>query len=78
MRESTMYQSILREGRTEGRAEGERELVLKLLNRKVGSLSPQLQARVSGLSIDRLEALGEALLDFQGVADLESWLETSR
>jgi predicted transposase/invertase (TIGR01784 family) len=66
MRESTMYQSILREG--------EQGLVLKLLNRKVGSLSPQLQTRVRGLSIDRLEALGEALLDFQSVADLESWL----
>jgi predicted transposase/invertase (TIGR01784 family) len=74
MRESTMYQSILREGRTEGRVEGERELVLKLLNRKVGGLSPQLQAKVSSLAIDRLESLGEALLDFQSIADLESWL----
>jgi predicted transposase/invertase (TIGR01784 family) len=85
MRESSMYQSILQEGRAEGRAEGEatglaqglqqeRALVLKLLTRKVGSLSPQLQARISGLSIERLEALGEALLDFQSVGDLESWL----
>lgn len=66
MRESTMYQAILREG--------ERDLVLKLLTRKVGSLSPQLQARIASLSIERLEALGEALLDFQSARDLESWL----
>ncbi|PSB04644.1 Rpn family recombination-promoting nuclease/putative transposase [Merismopedia glauca] len=78
MRESTMYQSILREGRAEGRTEGRtvegQILVLKLLTRKFGSLSPELQVRVTALSIDRLEALGEALLDFQTVADLESWL----
>jgi hypothetical protein len=30
--------------------------------------------RVRGLSIGRLEGLGEALLDFSVVADLEAWL----
>jgi hypothetical protein len=62
------------EGLAEGRTAGERELILKLLTRKLGSLSPELQARIGGLSIDRLEALGEALLDFQSVGDLEKWL----
>lgn len=54
MRESTMYQSILREGEaiglerglTQGRIVGETELVIKLLTRKVGSLSPKPIARV--------------------------------
>ncbi|PSB01328.1 Rpn family recombination-promoting nuclease/putative transposase [Merismopedia glauca] len=73
MRESTMYQSILREGRAEG-LQQERALVLRLLTRKVGSLSPELRSRVDGLSIERLEALGEALLDFGGIGDLEKWL----
>ena len=70
MRESTMYQSILREGRT---VEG-KELVLKLLTRKLGSLSPEVTAKVSVLSLERLEALGEALLDFTNFRDLETWL----
>lgn len=70
MRESTMYQFILREGEVIG----ERQLVLKLLNRKVGNLSPELTAKVSSLSIERLEALAEALLDFTSVEDLASWL----
>ena len=70
MRESTMYQSILREGRT---VEG-RELVLKQLTRKLGSLSPEVTAKVSNLSLERLEALGEALLDFTSFRDLETWL----
>lgn len=82
MRESTMYQFILREGEaiglerglTEGRTVGERELVLKLLNRKLGNLSPELTAKVSSLSLERLEALAEALLDFTSVEDLASWL----
>ena len=70
MRESTMYQSILREGRTAG----EKSLVLKQLTRKLGTLSPEVTTKVSALSIERLESLGEALLDFTSIADLESWL----
>jgi predicted transposase/invertase (TIGR01784 family) len=70
MLESTMYQSILREGQSAG----EQALVLKQLTRKLGNISPELISRVRGLSLDRLEALGEALLDFINVADLESWL----
>ncbi len=82
MRESTMYQSILREGRAEGLEQGliqgrtveGRELVLKLLTRKLGSLSPEVTTKVSVLSLEELESLGEALLDFTSVEDLESWL----
>jgi predicted transposase/invertase (TIGR01784 family) len=70
MRESTMYQSILREGRTDG----EKALVFKLLTRKLGSLSLEITAKVSNLSLERLEALGESLLDFTSIADLETWL----
>ena len=82
MRESTMYQSILREGEErglergliEGRAAEGKALVLKQLTRKLGSLSPELTAKVSNLSLERLEALAEDLLDFTSTADLESWL----
>ncbi|WP_052672442.1 DUF4351 domain-containing protein [Aliterella atlantica] len=82
MRESTMYQSILREGEeiglerglTQGRIVGETELVLKRLTRKVGSLSPELIARVSALSLEQLDVLGEALLYFDSVEELTSWL----
>lgn len=72
MRESTMYQSILREGQTAG----EQALVLNQLTRKIGHLSPELSANVNSLSLDRLEALGEDLLDFTSVADLEDWLRS--
>ena len=82
MRESTMYQSILREGRAEGleqgliqgRTAGEKLLILKQLTRKLGTLSPDITTKVSALNLEGLEALAEALLDFTTVADLESWL----
>ncbi|WP_052672221.1 DUF4351 domain-containing protein [Aliterella atlantica] len=79
MRESTMYQAILREGRAEGleqgRTVGERTIVIKQLTRKLGSLSPDVITKVSSLSLEELESLAEALLDFTNVGDLESWLK---
>jgi hypothetical protein len=62
-------------GRQEGRQAGEAELVLRLLNRRVGTLSPELQVQIRSLSSPRLEELGEALLDFNSLEDLEFWLD---
>jgi predicted transposase YdaD len=53
--------------------EGQR-LVLKLLTRKLGNITPEIRSRVNSLTIDRLESLGEDLLDFTSMADLETWL----
>jgi heme oxygenase len=71
--EGWTYQEAKAEEREIG-LQRERALVLKQLNRKLGNLSTQLQSRVSALSIDNIESLGEALLDFNSIADLESWL----
>jgi Domain of unknown function (DUF4351) len=49
-------------------------LILRLLNKRVGLLSPELQLQVKALPLARLEELGEALLDFVNLADLEVWL----
>jgi len=62
------------EGRQEGRKEGELDVVLRLLQRRCGALTTEQQARLRALPLVRLEALAEALLDFQGPADLEAWL----
>jgi Domain of unknown function (DUF4351) len=58
----------------QGQESATRSLVIKQLTRKFGNLSPELLARVNGLSIDRVEALAEDLLDFTSVGDLERWL----
>ncbi len=62
------------EGRAEGRIDGEKRLVIRQLNRRIGEIDASLIERVQGLSIEQLENLGEALLDFSNVADLETWL----
>jgi hypothetical protein len=51
-----------------------RSLVLRLLNRKVGSLPDRIQSQVEALSLDQLGVLSEALLDFTSLNDLENWL----
>ncbi|WP_308256358.1 DUF2887 domain-containing protein [Geminocystis sp. GBBB08] len=49
-------------------------MVIRLLNRRCGTLSDELQTKVRSLSIPQLESLGEALLDFQNISDLQNWL----
>jgi predicted transposase YdaD len=68
-------QETLDEGRQEG-LDHERSLILRLLTRRVGSLTPENRSQVESLSLDQLESLGEALLDFSSSTDLEGWLRT--
>jgi predicted transposase/invertase (TIGR01784 family) len=83
MRESVIYQDILREGLQQGLeqglAQGKQQegvsLVLRQLTRRIGSLAPDVQERICGLSIAQLEDLAEALLDFSQPTDLLTWLE---
>ncbi|MEH2319245.1 DUF2887 domain-containing protein [Nostoc sp.] len=65
----------IREAKEEGKVEGERSLVLRLLNRRVGAISDELQRQIQVLALEQLEALGDALLDFSTLADLEGWLQ---
>jgi len=39
-------------------------LVLRQLRHRFGALAPEQEARIRALSVTALEALGEALLDF--------------
>ncbi|NJK52974.1 MAG: DUF4351 domain-containing protein [Leptolyngbyaceae cyanobacterium SU_3_3] len=42
----------------------EQSLILRQLTRRIGDVSPDLQSQIQALTLDQLEALGEALLDF--------------
>lgn len=70
---SWMEQGIA-EGRTEGRTEEARSLILRQLARRVGTLPAGVEAQVQALALPQLEALGEALLDFAEAGDLVGWL----
>jgi Domain of unknown function (DUF4351) len=40
----------------------------------VGTLPAPVEAQVQSLDLQKLEALGEALLDFAAINDLSDWL----
>ncbi|GAX40477.1 hypothetical protein NIES4075_14430 [Tolypothrix sp. NIES-4075] len=65
-RESVIYQDILQETAF--------SLVMRLLRRRVGTVPPVLQVKIQALPLSALENLGEALLDFSRLGDLEAWL----
>ncbi|MBD2604300.1 DUF4351 domain-containing protein [Scytonema hofmannii FACHB-248] len=67
--------SWMRQGIQQGIQQGELMLILRLLNRRIGEVNPELQERIETLSTAELETLGEALLDFTTAADLEAWFE---
>jgi predicted transposase/invertase (TIGR01784 family) len=72
MQQSVIYQDILQEGCQAG----ETKLVLRLLSLRIGELSPEMRSQIQALSLDRLESLGEALLDFTKPDDLNDWMRT--
>ena len=93
-RQTRFYQDVLQEGRQEGRQAGLQEgrqvglqegrsqegrsLILRQLTRRLGTIAPEIKTHIESLTIEQLEDLGEALLDFQTVADLEVWLAHPR
>ena len=67
LKETRLYQEI--------KEEEAQSLILRLLNRRVGELPQEIRQRVENLSLEQLENLGEALLDFNSMTDLQAWLE---
>ncbi|MCL6751435.1 DUF4351 domain-containing protein [Nostoc sp. CCCryo 231-06] len=57
-----------------GIQKGKLEIIMRLLNRKVGAVTPELEERIRQLSTTQLEDLAEALLDFSNASDLVAWL----
>ena len=49
--------------------------MVRQLTRRVGPPDAPLLERLSALSVEATENLGEALLDFHGIADLIAWLD---
>jgi predicted transposase/invertase (TIGR01784 family) len=78
LKQTRVYQDAYREalqvGENRGRQEGEVRAILRILNRKFGTLSPELTNQISALSIERLDNLAEAVLDMQTLDDLVHWL----
>lgn len=71
IKQSRVYQ----EARQEGRQEGEVRLLIRQLSRRFGKLTDRHETQIANLAIAQLEKLGDALLDFENIGDLERWLE---
>jgi predicted transposase/invertase (TIGR01784 family) len=82
LKDTRFYQEVFaegakvghKEGCEEGRREGEANLLLRLLKRRLGNIAPDQEAIVRALPETHLEALGEALLDFSKPEDFSAWL----
>ena len=75
MRESVIYQEIEQEGREEGSQQEAIAFALRLLKRRLGTVNAELETQVQSLSVEKLEALGEALLDLNSETEIRNWLE---
>ena len=75
LQETRFYKDVKAEGEEIGKTEGQRSLVLLLLDRKLGKLSARTTKKIVALDLVKLEALAIALLDFSTIADLEAWLK---
>jgi Domain of unknown function (DUF4351) len=61
-------------GKNQGRVEEARALVIRQLTRKLGNVSSPLLEKILALPLERVELLGEDLLDFTSIDNLEQWL----
>ena len=64
----------LQQGLQRGEQRGESPLILRILNRRFGVLPNGLVERVRHLGTIQLASLGEALLDFEQLSEVEDWL----
>lgn len=70
------FQEVLAEGAQEGKQEGEAAIILRQLQRRFGILSAATTMQISQLNLNQLKVLGEALLEFENLRDVEQWLAT--
>ncbi|TYQ23746.1 Rpn family recombination-promoting nuclease/putative transposase [Pseudanabaena sp. UWO310] len=66
----------LKLGEQRGLVKGQSTMLLRMLGRKFGQITPSLRGKVNKLSAKQLENLAEALFDLETIADLNNWLKT--
>ena len=80
IKQTRVYQEAKQEGRQEGREEGKQNgemiLLIRQLSKKFGKLKDIYIENINSFNIEQLEKLGEALLDFTDINDLETWLKS--
>jgi hypothetical protein len=62
--------TTIERAKSEGKAEGCREMTLFLLNEKFGPLKPEIQQRIALLNFEQLQQLGSKLLKASSLKEL--------
>ncbi len=78
IKQTRVYQDARQEGRQEGRQNEAKTLLVRLLSKRFGKLTNRQEIEITALSIEKLEELGEVLLDFANATDLDKWLNVYR
>lgn len=60
-----------------GQLETIKDKWIYFLKHCLGQINPDIESRIRQLSIDKLENLAEAVLDFLNAEDLTAWLEAN-
>lgn len=72
----------IRQGRLKGRQEGRREagfgFVLRQLGHRFGEIGVRSTSRIRKLPVTKVEALAEALLDFDSAGNVAQWLDANQ
>jgi predicted transposase YdaD len=90
LKKTRVYQEAMQEGKQEGLQIGKQEglqigkqeglqrqaaMLVRMLTRKFGKISPSIKSKIAKLSVAQLENLAEAIFDLQTIADLSAWLK---
>ena len=54
---------------------GQTALILRLLERRVGTVNPDVVSRIGELSVEQLESLVDEVVGFSSLSDLMGWFE---
>ena len=74
LKQTRFYQDVF----TEGVHDGEAKVILRLLNRRFGNLTPETITNIQKLNSDQLETLADKMFDFTTQNDLDAWLEQTQ
>jgi predicted transposase YdaD len=68
------YKDVLKIGEERGKQQGEAKIVLRQLTYRFGQIDANIEAQVRALTTEKLEALSQALLEFQNISEFQAWL----
>jgi hypothetical protein len=70
--------SFVREWLEESEQKGKRSILLALVAKKFGTLTPELQEQINQMSGSKLDNLSLALFDLNNLNELQAWLENGQ